>query len=59
MDTVFWVCVRLMVITAHILHISYQQLNVLLFVILHPLFTAWCYWRYRVFRKRWELVTAR
>ena len=28
MDFIFWVCVRLMVVTAHLLHISYQQLNV-------------------------------
>jgi mannose/fructose/N-acetylgalactosamine-specific phosphotransferase system component IID len=39
MDTIFWICVQLMVIGAAMLGITYQQLNVILFVILHPAIT--------------------
>ena len=53
MDFIFWVCVRLMVVTAHLLHISYQQLNVLLFVLLHPALTLFLFWRYRVYKRRY------
>ncbi|MBF9239528.1 hypothetical protein I2I05_19195 [Hymenobacter sp. BT683] len=50
MDFTFWVCVRLMVVTAHLPHISYQQLNVLLFVLLHPALMLFFFWRYRVYK---------
>ena len=59
MDFIFWVCVRLMVILAHLLHISYQQLNVLLFVVLHPSLTLCCYWRWQVYKKRYRASVSR
>ena len=53
MDFIFWVCVRLMVVTAHLLHISYQQLNELLFVLMHPALTLFFFWRSRVYKRRY------
>ena len=39
MDIIFWVCVKIMQILSNILSITYQELNVLIFVIIHPLIT--------------------
>ena len=39
MDQIFNICVQIMVISAHMLGLSYQQWNVILFVIIHPLIT--------------------
>ena len=39
MDIIFWVCVKIMQILSNILGITYQELNVLIFVIIHPLIT--------------------
>lgn len=39
METIFWVCVKIMVVASHAIGISYQQLNVLLFVVIHPAIT--------------------
>ena len=39
MNTVFNLCVKFLVVSAHMLGISYQQINVWLFVIIHPLIT--------------------
>jgi hypothetical protein len=39
MDTLFNICVAIMVHLGHILGISYQAVNILLFVIIHPLIT--------------------
>ena len=54
METLFWICVRLMVALNHLLGISYQQLNVLLFVVLHPALTVFLFWKYRKYKKLWE-----
>jgi len=40
METVFWICVKIMQIISNILGITYQELNVILFVIVHPLITT-------------------
>jgi hypothetical protein len=39
MDQIFNICVQIMVVSAHMLGLSYQQWNVILFVIIHPLIT--------------------
>jgi len=36
------------------LGITYQQLNVILFVILHPAITVILYMKYRKYKKLWE-----
>jgi hypothetical protein len=41
-----------MVVASGLLGITYQQLNVILFVILRPAITIWFWWRYRVYKKR-------
>ena len=51
MDTVFWICVKLMVLVSHAIGISYQQLNVLLFVILHPAITLVLFLKYRKYKR--------
>jgi hypothetical protein len=55
---IFWLCVQAMVVTAKLIGISYQQLNILLFVILHPVITLWFFWRYRVYKKRYRTPTS-
>lgn len=60
METIFWICVRLMQLASHFLGISYQQLNVLLFVLLHPALTIFLFFRYRKYKRLWkEAQTAR
>jgi hypothetical protein len=51
METVFWICVKLMVLVSHAIGISYQQLNVLLFVILHPAITLVLFLKYRKYKR--------
>jgi len=58
MDTIFWICVKIMQITSNLLGITYQQLNVLLFVIIHPAITLILYLKYRKYKKLWKEKTA-
>ncbi len=50
METIFWICVKLMVLISHLIGISYQQLNVVLFVILHPAITLLLYFKYKKYK---------
>lgn len=43
MDTIFWICVKIMQLMSNALGITYQLLNVILFVILHPAITVILY----------------
>ena len=54
MDTIFWVCVKLMQVMSNLLGISYQQLNVLLFVIIHPAITILLFLKYKKYKRLWE-----
>lgn len=54
MDTIFWICVKMMQVMSHILGITYQQRNVLLFVIIHPAITLVLFYKYRKYKKLWE-----
>ncbi|CAN1495139.1 hypothetical protein MCERE19_00319 [Spirosomataceae bacterium] len=54
METVFWICVKIMQVMSNVLGISYQLLNVLLFVILHPAITLILYIKYRKYKKLWK-----
>lgn len=56
MDTIFWICVRLMQLGSHALGISYQELNVLLFVLIHPALTLYLYFRYRKYKRLWKVA---
>jgi uncharacterized membrane protein YbaN (DUF454 family) len=51
MDTIFWICVEIMRVGAGILGITYQQLNVILFVLLHPAITLIIFMKYRKYKK--------
>lgn len=55
MDTVFWICVKLMQVMSGMLGITYQQLNVILFVIIHPAITVYLFFLYRKYKKLWKL----
>ena len=46
MDTIFWICVKIMQVMSDMLGITYQQLNVILFVILHPVITTVLFFQY-------------
>jgi hypothetical protein len=56
MDTIFWICVQMMVMGAKLLGISYQQLNVILFVILHPALTIVFWYQYRRYKRKYNLA---
>ena len=43
-----------MQLMSNALGITYQQLNVILFVILHPAITVILYMKYRKYKKLWE-----
>ena len=51
MDTIFWICVKIMQVTSEMLGITYQQLNVILFVILHPAITVILWFKYRKYKR--------
>lgn len=51
MDTIFWICVKIMQVTSDFLGITYQQLNVILFVLVHPAITLWLYMKYRKYKR--------
>ena len=53
MDTVFWICVKIMQVMSDMMGITYQQLNVLLFVIIHPAITLILFVKYRKYKKYW------
>lgn len=57
MDTIFWICVKLMQVGANVLGITYQQLNVILFVILHPALTIVLWYQYRRYKRKYKLAT--
>lgn len=50
MDTIFWICVKIMQVTASVLGITYQQLNIILFVFLHPAITLYFVYLYRKYK---------
>lgn len=54
MDTIFWICVKIMQLMSSAPGITCQQLNVILFVILHPAITVILYMKYRKYKKLWE-----
>lgn len=58
MDTIFWICVQLMVMGAKLVGISYQQLNVILFVILHPAVTIFFWYQYRKYKRKYKLLAS-
>lgn len=54
MESIFWICVKIMQIMSGMLGISYQQLNVILFVIIHPAITVYLFVQYRKYKKLWK-----
>lgn len=54
METIFWICVKIMQVMSNTLGITYQQLNVLLFVILHPTITLFFLMKYRKYKRLWK-----
>ena len=55
MDTVFWICVKLIQKMSKLLGISYQQLNVILFVIIHSAITIYLFFQYGKYKKLWKV----
>ena len=53
MDTIFWICVKIMQVLSGMLGITYQQLNVILFVVIHPAITIYLFFLYRKYKKLW------
>lgn len=39
MDEIFWICVRIIEVMSNMLGITYEELNIWLFVIIHPIIT--------------------
>jgi mannose/fructose/N-acetylgalactosamine-specific phosphotransferase system component IID len=54
MDTIFWICVKIMQVMSKSLGITYEQLNVILFVILHPAITIFLFLKYRKYKRLWK-----
>ena len=54
METVFWIFVKIMQVMSNVIGITYQQLNVLLFVILHPTITLILFMKYRKYKQLWK-----
>ncbi|MFC3811408.1 hypothetical protein [Lacihabitans lacunae] len=54
METIFWICVKLMQVVSSAIGITYQQLNVILFVIIHPIITVVLYKKYKKYKKLWS-----
>ena len=55
MDTIFWICVKIMQVMSNFLGITYQQLNVILFVIIHPSITILLFLKYRKYKHLWKM----
>ncbi|WHF52233.1 hypothetical protein QGN23_02900 [Chryseobacterium gotjawalense] len=53
MDTVFWISVKIMQVMSNMLGITYQQLNVVLFVIVHPAITLILFLKFRKYKRLW------
>ncbi len=51
MDTIFWICVKIMQVMSNLLGITYQQLNVILFVIIHPTITYILFFKYKKYKR--------
>ena len=51
METIFWICVKLMILISHLIGISYQQLNVVLFVVLQPSIILLLWVKYKKYKK--------
>lgn len=54
MEAIFWICANIMKETSSILGITYAQLNVLFFVILHPAVMVFVWFKYRRYKKLWK-----
>ncbi|MFM7053196.1 MAG: hypothetical protein ACKO0X_05690 [Bacteroidota bacterium] len=54
MNLVFDICVNIMIWMSHLLGITYKQLNVILFVILHPIITVVLYFLYRKYKRLYQ-----
>jgi hypothetical protein len=56
MEMIFWICVKIMQLMSDMLGITYQQLNVILFVIIHPAITIVLWFKYRKFKRLWMVA---
>jgi len=51
METIFWICVKIMQVMSGMLGITYQELNVLLFVVIHPIVTLAFIFLYKKYKR--------
>jgi hypothetical protein len=56
METIFWICVKIMQLMSDMLGITYQQLNVLLFVLIHPAITIVFWFKYRKYKRLFKAL---
>lgn len=54
MNLIFDICVQIMIAMSHAMGITYQQLNVWLFVIIHPIITLVFFFLYRKYKKLYQ-----
>ena len=54
MDSIFWICVKIMQIASNLLGITYQQLNVILFVFLQPAIIIVLFILYRKYKRLYK-----
>lgn len=50
-DLIFYACVNAMIYAANLLGISYQAINIILFVVLQPLLILLLLWRMLYYRR--------
>jgi ABC-type iron transport system FetAB permease component len=56
MDIVFWICIKIMTTVSSLTGISYQHLNVILFVLLHPAITTLFIYKYLKYKKKYNIL---
>ena len=56
MDSIFQFCVDILRETAKIIGISYEAINVWIFVIIHPLITTYLFYQYKKYKRLFNEV---
>lgn len=54
-NIIFDICVQIMIQMGHFLGISYQAVNIWIFVIIHPLITLYLFYMYRKYKKKFNV----
>jgi hypothetical protein len=54
MQSIFEWCVEILLKIAHFTNLTYEQVNVILLVFIHPLITLYFMYLYLKYKKRWK-----